>query len=834
MQPINISNSKSSTWSLVIIILLASKLLCGSDIFQDTIALDISMLSNEPTFLYHHLQVSKLSNVESANDKAFEINKSKDHFNPRVDCIVRLSLTNSSQDSSRALLNFSPNNWNQSWNFVYVKVYNEEKLIDTITTGSRYQPKDKPIKSVMNLMWVKVPPQEQIDIIVHLQGSSTLSRNTPSHIDFALLKEDQTAGLIIGYPFAGTFINRQSTSIFTANHLINHEIYRDKSRSKSIQEIDKEWETLKTKDLFSIKPEADDVYWLKTNLHGTPYFNGRHIFEISTTPYWSQRTYTPVSDQFSFDYIDGYYRGPEGDFIHQQVGDHVNEQDRPLDFWANFLTIDIPLGESVAYYVRLEGTDHRFPISSIVMYHVDPTSLFPRQVNEGWLHGLYYGALGIYLLFFLLLFMVEREQLYFFFCISILGLLMINIFPEDIYSKYVVFPAWRDYHVPLYFIGFFILSFGFLKFTEKFLLIDKSSRLSRIIIPGFLGIFGVASLVCAVHFKYIPVMGNPTGEPYMIVILFLQLMSITLPLVIAIFAGSKKEVSKFSYFISFLPLVIAGVFHFGKILLPNFSDVTGFQSLDEVDQSYNFIQIGVVAMLTLFAMNVGFRTNRLKTEKEQAEKIAEKNVIIEAKSKQNETLLKEIHHRVKNNLQTISSLLYLQSYGEKNQQTKENLALTQQRVESMALIHKNLYQRDNLAAIEMKEYIKNLSESLISSYQSSSKKVDLLLDMPVYELDIDRAIPLGLIINEIVTNSLKYAYPENYNAKLHISLSKLDTSKTSIRIADNGIGKSAHAIPSFGSHLIELLTKQINAKVISGNDKGHWTQVSWSDDLELT
>ena len=237
-------------------------------------------------------------------------------------------------------------------------------------------------------------------------------------------------------------------------------------------------------------------------------------------------------------------------------------------------------------------------------------------------------------------------------------------------------------------------------------------------------------------------------------------------------------------------------------------------------------------MLTLFAMNVGFRANRLKAEKERAALLEEKNVIIEAKSKQNETLLKEIHHRVKNNLQTISSLLYLQSYGEKNERTKENITLTQQRVESMALIHKNLYQRENLAAIEMKEYIKSLCESLISAYQSPKKQVKLVINMQNFELDIDRAIPMGLIINEIITNSLKYAFSPNYKGEVRINLEKHDNRSTSLLIADNGVGRSADATPSFGSQLIQLLSKQMKASLSSGNDNGHWIQISWSDELE--
>jgi len=813
---------------LTLISLCFSTALIAVDANQDTTIFDVGDLSNEPVSLYNYLKISEGADFESIEDNSFVINKTKDNYNPEAEYVVQLRLTNNSLDNREILLNFSPNNWNESWDLITARVYTDSLLVKEITSGYKLNSEDKPVQSAMNLMRLKVSPQDHLKIVVSLKGSAIHSKNTPRHIDFTLLKESQSAGLIADYPFKGEYVNRKSQVTFVANHLINHDIYQDKSRTKTIHEIEKSWKSLETKDLFNTPHEDGTVYWLKLSLTGTPLFNGEQIFEISNAPNWSLGGYNPVSDQFSFDYIDGYYRNSNQELIHQRAGDHVDMRERSMRFWANFLTVDIPLGETVDLFVRLEGADPRFPLSSIVMYHIDPSSLFPRQVNEGWTHGLYYGALGIYLLFFFLLFIVERERLYLYFSIAILGLLMINIFPEDIYTRYVVFPSWRDYHVPLYFLGVFVLAFGFLKFTERYLLIDKSSTISRFVIPGFLTTMGIAAVVVAIFFKYTPEVGNPLFEPYMLTFIFLQLVSFILPLCIAIIAKNQKGFSKLSYFISFLPLVIAAIFYFGHILLPNFSSAQDFRSSEEVNRNYNFIQMGVAAMLTLFAMNVGFRTNRLKADKEQAEQLAAKNVIIEAKSKQNETLLKEIHHRVKNNLQTISSLLYLQSYGEKNEQTKENIAVTQQRVESMALIHKNLYQRDNLAAIEMKEYIKNLCESLISSYQSSTKKVKLKLEIPEFELDIDRAIPMGLIINEIVTNSLKYAFPPNYNGELRINLDESDDNKYSFLIADNGMGKSADAEPSFGSQLIQLLTKQIDVEVSSGNDEGYWIQLTLS------
>jgi len=205
--------------------------------------------------------------------------------------------------------------------------------------------------------------------------------------------------------------------------------------------------------------------------------------------------------------------------------------------------------------------------------------------------------------------------------------------------------------------------------------------------------------------------------------------------------------------------------------------------------------------------------------------LTEKNKIIQNKNQQNETLLKEIHHRVKNNLQTISSLLYLQSTNITDQDAKEAISQGQRRVESMALIHKNLYQRDNLAGIEMKDYIFRLANNLKDACITNEQEIDIDINMTETELDVDTAIPLGLIINELLTNVFKYAFPEKNNGKIEISFSKGKYERFRLTIKDNGIGHTKLET-GFGSQLIQLLTKQLEATFSDGNDNGYWCTIA--------
>lgn len=208
--------------------------------------------------------------------------------------------------------------------------------------------------------------------------------------------------------------------------------------------------------------------------------------------------------------------------------------------------------------------------------------------------------------------------------------------------------------------------------------------------------------------------------------------------------------------------------------------------------------------------------------------LQEKSEIITLKNHQNELLLKEIHHRVKNNLQIISSLLFLQSEEIRDQDVSDAIESSQRRVETMAMIHQKLYQRSNLAAIEMKDYLTNLGESLLDAYVDGHHDIELRIQMEPIEFNIDMAVPIGLIANELITNCLKYAFPNFRPGIIQIIFDKEVDGRYSLMIKDDGIGKTntSHKI-SFGFKLVELLVKQIKGSMTSGNDDGHWVEIKF-------
>ncbi|MEM8763915.1 MAG: sensor histidine kinase [Bacteroidota bacterium] len=206
--------------------------------------------------------------------------------------------------------------------------------------------------------------------------------------------------------------------------------------------------------------------------------------------------------------------------------------------------------------------------------------------------------------------------------------------------------------------------------------------------------------------------------------------------------------------------------------------------------------------------------NLYKSRREIQERIDEK-----------ETLLKEVHHRVKNNLQTVSSLLSLQSRAIADEKISTIIKSSQNRVVSMAMVHEMLYKRDDyLSKIELKPYVKELCEYLVRSVKGNTHNIALDLNIVDDEkLSIDTVIPLGLIINETITNALKYGIQGEESGTISISLQKATPKKFHLHIGDDGVGYSNEISPktskSLGLKLIYNLARQLRGSISRDTDK---------------
>jgi PAS domain S-box-containing protein len=249
-------------------------------------------------------------------------------------------------------------------------------------------------------------------------------------------------------------------------------------------------------------------------------------------------------------------------------------------------------------------------------------------------------------------------------------------------------------------------------------------------------------------------------------------------------------------------------------------DAIGFLGFDSVRRERDWSQ-DTIALLRMVG---DVFANAIK-RKEREEKIL-------ASLHEKEILLKEIHHRVKNNLQVVSSILYLQSKNLKSKKILNILQESQHRIRSMALVHEKLYQSESIANIDFSGYIKDLANFLFRTYAKNTSAIGLKLNVQKIPLDIETAIPCGLILNELVSNALKYAFPDERGGKITVEFFSDEKDNYNFVIKDNGIGLpgnvSINNASSLGLRLVQSLVAQLEAKININRDNGTSYEIVFS------
>ncbi len=244
----------------------------------------------------------------------------------------------------------------------------------------------------------------------------------------------------------------------------------------------------------------------------------------------------------------------------------------------------------------------------------------------------------------------------------------------------------------------------------------------------------------------------------------------------------------------------------------------------------NLTIAGIIAVLIIAGLL--YRQNRQKQKSNNI--ITQKNEQLQHFLTEKEWLLKEIHHRVKNNLQIVMSLLNSQSAYIDNDIALTAIHDSQHRVHAMSLIHQKLYGSENVSSIDMSSYIRELASYLQDSF-NTGQRIHFEFNITPLELDVSQAVPLGLILNEAITNSIKYAFPDNKEGLINISLANTALDNYILLISDNGIGMSAHFTEqkpgSLGMSLMAGLSEDLDGKFTVENNNGTIVRISFVHDL---
>jgi two-component sensor histidine kinase len=237
----------------------------------------------------------------------------------------------------------------------------------------------------------------------------------------------------------------------------------------------------------------------------------------------------------------------------------------------------------------------------------------------------------------------------------------------------------------------------------------------------------------------------------------------------------------------------------------------------------------ILVILLIASIIVGYLLYQNYQIKKKSElELSLKNNVISKALQEKELLMREIHHRVKNNLQVISSLLRLQSRYVEDDAALNAISAGRSRVQSMALLHENLFQDDNFTGVNMQKYFDRLIEGLFTTLNVSPDKISLIKNIQPIDLDVDYVVPIGLITNELITNALKHAFVNQEFGVLSVRLFE-ENHKLTLEVSDNGKGMSTDFFKSrsttFGHKLIKAFAIKLHADLRVLNHAGTTVQL---------
>jgi two-component sensor histidine kinase len=240
-----------------------------------------------------------------------------------------------------------------------------------------------------------------------------------------------------------------------------------------------------------------------------------------------------------------------------------------------------------------------------------------------------------------------------------------------------------------------------------------------------------------------------------------------------------------------------------------------------------FLAISAILFTILFIYLSKVENHIISINNELSEDISKRKQVeeqLKVSLKEKEVLLQEIHHRVKNNMMIITSLLLMQSRQIEDEHYREIFNISINRIKSMALIHEKLYRSEDMAKVDFNDYLKDMINTMFESYGLSSRKVALKTGVEGVTFGIDTAIPCGLIINELISNSLKHSFPEDMEGEIKVALRRNDKTEVKLTVSDNGVGMPEDMdfrnTDSLGLTLVIALIKQLKGEIELYREKG--------------
>lgn len=371
-------------------------------------------------------------------------------------------------------------------------------------------------------------------------------------------------------------------------------------------------------------------------------------------------------------------------------------------------------------------------------------------------------------------------------------------------------------------IGILLVVTGFLQFTRSFLQ-------TKVILPKWdkvLKYFNLAFAVLIIFNSTATITGIWFSEIYPTLAINISVVTFMLLIIWVGIIAYKRKYTFGKYFLlaNILPILLVLLVAVIFIINPN-----------GVDGGTIMPNIAILSLVVTFAVALSARINVLKqdlgNEQLQAQSLVNNLKMAEQSNTEKEVILKEIHHRVKNNLQIINGLLFMQFKDNNDEKMKAQLKQSQERIKSMALVHNKLYESDSTVHVYIKEYIKDLAGDILKTNTPAGKSIELNIEEnETVNLSLNTSVSLGLILNELITNSCKYAFAGKENGHINIAINK-NTNGYQLIVKDDGSGLASdfHEKNSMGLRLVTNLSKQLGGMAKFENNNGTVVIVDFVD-----
>ena len=575
--------------------------------------------------------------------------------------------------------------------------------------------------------------------------------------------------------------------------LSSSEIYIDKTKKLDIEDVKKKKFEKNNKKLLGYGYSPNFDVWVRFTLKNNTQKLLHKIVEYDNSLTTDIRFYDPD--------IKGYIQ--EGLF-------HIKDNRKSIN---PVFKIELKPHETKTYYLKVSS----YITTMIIELKLwDIQAFYEKEIKHQFILALFFGAMMILGFYNLFIYFFTRDISYLFYVLYIVGIVLHHLIYVGISNIYMLSQEWIIHTIEF---GAFIVAFPALAlglFTKTFLRTKQYPVLDKI-----LNIFLILIPVVTVVFLFTDQFNSLRNLMSFSLLVYLMLVTI--------YAAIKKNRQAYFILFGWVIFLTAGMFMY--------LSSAGIFSIYEYF-SY-IIELSLVLEVTIFSIALSDRIKHLQKEKDDANKkliahqrseqqrlqikVDEKTSDLKKALSEKGLLLKELNHRVKNNMQTIVSLIRLQVDEIEDEKIRDIFTTVQNRINAMGHLHEMLYKQDNISYIDAKQYFRVLIDEIRESYTSD---ITIYYNIKV-QLKMEQAIYCGLILNELITNSFKYAFPEKRGI-IHINLEKKDDNFI-FEIFDDGIGyDKSSPVNSLGLVLVDTLAKdQLRGEITTDTTEGVKVMISW-------